>query len=223
MSSFGPATIRCRCEHAYQVDVADGLHISLRPDIRQAILDGTFHRFECPRCGAATIIEDLLAYTDFPRKHWFTVVPRAGVLHMQQWLDIAHASFRATMIERAAPMVASWAPHLTRRLIFGLASLREKLLVFDAGLDDRIVELVKLQLIRDLALPARADGYFHLVAIDHATLRFEHAHPQGGVFELPMPRALYDRIQWQGDQVRATCPALFDGIAVDHRVALGAA
>src|SRR5690606_27679577 len=121
--------------------------VSLRPEVRQAILDGTFHRFVCPSCGRRNTVEKLLAYTDFPRRQWFTVVPRAALTRRSEWLRLAEDSFRATMVEHAAPIVKTWAPDMTRRVIFGLASLREKLVAFEAGLDDRWLELVKLELI----------------------------------------------------------------------------
>jgi CpXC protein len=220
VSTFRSATIRCRCRRDYQVDVADGLHISLRPDIRQAIMDGVFHRFACPHCGTVTIVEDLLSYTDFPRRHWFTVVPRNGIAHRRAWLDIAHASFQQTMVERASPLAMEWAPEMTRRLIFGLASLREKLLLFDAGLDDHAIEAMKLELLPAIGLGFSPDEHFHVVRLDGEEIWFAHSHPQGGVFEMPVPRAMYRKVEGELGEMRATLPALFADIAVDYRVAL---
>ncbi|MEM9494201.1 MAG: CpXC domain-containing protein, partial [Myxococcota bacterium] len=105
MNPFEPATIRCRCGHEYTAEVATGLHVSSRPELRDAILAGTLHRFVCPACGAPTIIEPALAYTDFPRQHWFTVAPRSGIGDRGGWHALADDSFQSTMVDNAPPMV----------------------------------------------------------------------------------------------------------------------
>lgn len=219
MSTFSPGTIQCECGHSFAVDVADGLHVSLRPDLREAILAGRFHRFSCPRCARVSRIEKLLAYTDFPRRQWFTVVPLAGLARRGEWLRLAEDSFHATMIERAAPMVKAWAPDMTRRVIFGLASLREKLAVFDAGLDDRVIELVKLQMIRAGQVPYAAGAYFHFVALRDWSLVFEWAWPgDAGTSELTASRAAHDELAARGADVHALAFDLFTGSIADHRV-----
>jgi hypothetical protein len=219
VSTFRPAKVRCRCGGAYSVEVAEGLHVSLRPDLRQAILEGAFHRFTCPSCEAVSLVEDVLAYTDFPRRQWFTVVPRSALPRRRAWIELADTSFRQTMVERAAPVATTWAPEMTRRLIFGLASLREKLFLFDAGLDDRVVEQLKLQLIVTRGLGFAEDEYFHVVDLEGGALVLEHSHPDGGVFTLLAPLSLYDRLladRCGGGAARAASHDL----VIDYRAAL---
>src|SRR5439155_12532074 len=96
MSTFVPSTIACRCGTRYDVEVANGLHISLRPDLRQKILDGTFHRFFCPSCGMTTMVDATMSFTDFPRRQWFTIAPGNGLPWRRTWLDLARDSFQAT-------------------------------------------------------------------------------------------------------------------------------
>ncbi len=218
MSTFSPGSIHCGCGHAYTVDVADGLHVSLRPDLRQAILDGTFHRFACPSCGRRSTVEKLLAYTDFPRRQWFTVVPRLALARRSEWLRLAERSFRATMVEHAAPIAKAWAPDMIRRVIFGMASLREKLVAFEAGLDDRWLEFVKLEIIYDGTVPVANDGYFHFTSVRGPDLVFEWALPGNpGTTEMVVPRALYDDLQAGAEANRARAHGLFDSSIVDCR------
>jgi hypothetical protein len=192
MSTFVPSTIACRCGEHYVVEVANGLHISARPDIRQQILAGTFHRFACPACGALTQIDTLLSYTDFPARHWFTIAPSTGLAWRNRYLEIARQGFEATMQRNAPDLVIGWGTEMTRRLIFGLAALREKLVLFDAKLVDRVIELLKIQLIRDLHDTFSANDYFHVVAVTETELTFEKTHPDGIIRSAPVPRAFYD-------------------------------
>lgn len=218
MSSFTHSTLRCRCGVDVPVDVAYALNVSARPDLRAAILDGTFHCFSCPGCGASMIIDTLLPYTDFPRRHWFTVAPSKGFAERAAWLRVAHDNFRATMVENAAPIAREMGREMTRRLVFGLAALREKLVIVDAGLDDRLIELLKIQLLRDLGLPLELDGYFHVVGVEPETLWMARSRGPGGITEMPVPRDMYDRLAGMGDAARAIFPPFYDDILVDYRL-----
>ncbi|HWU86450.1 MAG TPA: CpXC domain-containing protein [Kofleriaceae bacterium] len=220
MSTFVPSTIACRCGERYAVEVANGLHISLRPDVRRQILDGTFHRFFCPACGMTTQVDTLIAFTDFPRRQWFTIAPSTGMPWRRRWLAVARESFEATMVENAPEMVAGWGREMTRRLMFGLASLREKLVTADAGLDDRVVELLKIQIIRDLRDRFSAADYFHLVAVTDDELVFERTHPDGLIRRFPVPRGMYAELAARPELPRLIELAFPDGLLIDHRAML---
>ncbi|HEY5920918.1 MAG TPA: CpXC domain-containing protein [Kofleriaceae bacterium] len=222
MSTFEPARIRCTCGAEQDVTLANGLHISKRPDIRQQILEGTFHRFPCPACGGHVQIETLLAYTDFPKQHWFTIVPEDELPWRGERVAFAKLVFQRNMVERAAPMIQDLAPKMKQRVIFGLASLREKIICFDADLDDRLVEALKLQLMRDLELPFTGSGYFHLVEVNGNELVFELSpSPEATPTKrMTIPRSMLDELAHDSAQVEAALPELWNDIVVDYRVML---
>jgi len=218
MSTFVPTTIDCACGERYLVEVANGLHISARPDVRQQILDGTFHRFHCPSCGATTEVDTLLSFTDFPKRQWFTIAPGTALPYRKGYLELANKSYAQTMQAPAAPpLVKQWSGEMTRRLIFGLAALREKLVTFDAGLDDRVLELLKIQLLRDLRGNLAADDYFHLVEVTADELMFEKRHPDGMIRKLPIPRQLYDDLAAAPNLAALIEQAFPDGLLFDYR------
>ena len=192
------------------------------PAVRQSILDGTFHRFACPACARVLQVEKLLAYTDFPRRHWLTVVPERDLALRSRWVRFADVTFQMTMTERAAPIVQSWAPEFTRRVVFGLASLREKLVLFDEGLDDRLIELLKLDLRRDLGLLADPFAYLFVTRRNSSTsLLVEYPLPgaTGATGELELPLDDYARLgDADPDELAARVPGMWDGLVVDHRV-----
>ena len=221
MSTFEPARIRCRCGHEQDVQLANGLHISKRPDIRQQILDGTFHRFSCPACGGSIQIETLLAYTDFPKQHWFTIVPDRDLDVRGERVAFAKHVFERNMVERTVPIMQELAPQMTQRVIFGLASLRDKLVCFDAALDDRLVEALKIQLLRDLGLALAPGTYFYLAEVTGAELTFEYAPPDAdGTKQLTIPRTMLDELAHERAQLEAAVPELWNDIVVDYRVIL---
>ncbi|MDQ3368465.1 MAG: CpXC domain-containing protein [Myxococcota bacterium] len=220
MSTFVPSTIICPCGEHYVVEVANGLHISLRPDVRQQLLDGTFHRFSCPACARTTMLDALLAFTDFPRRQWFTIAPSTGLPWRRRWLAIAERGFETTMVTHAPALVVDMSRDMTRRLMFGLAALREKLITFDAGLDDRVIELLKIQLIRDLRGTFSPADYFHLVEVGDAELRFEKTHADGIIRPIAVPRPMYAALAAHPDIEAMIQQAFPEGVLFDHRAIL---
>jgi hypothetical protein len=178
VSTFAPARLRCRKGHQFPVDVAESLHISNRPDLRQQILDGTFHRFTCPQCAAHVGVEKLLAYTDFPRRHWFTVVPPPELFHWRHHAAFAEKTYRLTMVEHAPPIVQGWSQEFLTRLVFGLDALRETLVILDAGLHDRWVAALKLFLVDELRIVRDPMTIFMVTAVEaDGTLVFDYRPP----------------------------------------------
>jgi len=215
-----PATIACRCGALYSVDVASGPLVSLRPAIRQQLLDGTFHRCFCRSCGMTTMVDTLLSFVDVPRRQWLTVAPSTGLPWRARWLAVARASFEAALAQDAPPLVVGWGQEMTRRLLFGLAPLREALVAADAGLDDRVIELLKIQLVRDLRDRPSATAYFHLVAATSANLVFERTHPDGLIRKLAVPRDLYNALAEAPELPQLIDLAFPDGLLIDHRALL---
>jgi hypothetical protein len=219
VSTFRIQSIQCRCGFTFEDEVFDSLHVSRRPDIRERILAGTFHGFSCSQCGKRVTVETRLAYTDFPRKQWFTVFPRIDIRHRDELVDFARRSFQATMVERAAEIARAWAPEMTQRAIFGLASLREKLILFDAGLDDRTIECLKLQMYRNTGLVLHPDTYLHVTAVEEDTIGMEYGAPGERPRPLPVSREVYVALEARRDALRAELPWLYEDIVVDHRCA----
>lgn len=219
-AGLSPVSIACRCGERYTAEAALGLHVSARPALRAQLLDGAVHRTFCPACGMTVMLDDLLAYTDLPRGQWLTVAPGAGLPWRRRWLAIARESFDATMVQHAPPRVAAWGREVARRLVFGLASLREKLALTAASLDDRIVELLKLQLLRDTRERLSADAYLHFVAATPRELVFERAHADGIIRTAPVPRFLYDALSRARELPALFALAFPDPLLVDARALL---
>lgn len=220
MSTYRLRPIRCHAGHSFEGELFDSLHVSRRPDVREQILDGAFHRFTCPTCGQPVVVEHRLAYTDFPRRQWFTVFPRIDLRHRVEMVAFARGSFQATMVERAPEMVRGWAKDMTERAIFGLASLREKLVVFEAGLDDRVVECLKLQLFHAAGLVLHPDTFLHVTAVETDTLVLSYGPPGQPPTSLPVPRELYTMLSFDRARLARDLPWLFDDIIVDYRSTL---
>jgi hypothetical protein len=145
MSIFRDLSLACPECGALRVEsVAVSLNGPRVPEVVRAIVDGSFHRFTCAACGRDFRADGPLIYTDFDCKHWIGEFP----LDWEgSWARLEHQpldSFRRAMIDFAPPIVRADSSGFVVRAVFGLGALAEKISLFEAGLDDRVVELVKL-------------------------------------------------------------------------------
>src|SRR5579883_2543275 len=175
MSTSRTRSITCRCGGGFDAEVFESVNVVGRPDLRDQILGGHFHRFTCASCGEPVFVESRVAYFDLSRRHWFTVFPRIDLRHRDEMVAFARSAFQDTLVERAPEMVRKWGTEMTQRAIFGLASLREKLIVLEAGLDDRLAEHLKLQLFTTGELVFHPDTFLHATQIERDQIVMDYA------------------------------------------------
>jgi DNA-directed RNA polymerase subunit RPC12/RpoP len=143
MSDSVDRDIACpECGHVWVVSLLESLHSELIPRFRQLILDRRMHLFDCPRCGQRTAVEAPLLYTDFSRGHYVAVEPPTADWRVAE--EDHRAVFDSSFVA-APPLAQELGRKLRPRLVLGLAALREKLLLWDAGLDDVVVEALKAE------------------------------------------------------------------------------
>jgi len=148
MSTWDDVSITCpQCANAFVVQVASGLHISRLPHIRDRILAGTLHRFPCPQCEQPIEVRRPLIYADFDRGDWIEVWPAHSIAQWRELASACQANY-TRVFERGAPILRTHVERFRVRIVFGYDELREKLLLWDARLDDIAVECLKLLALR---------------------------------------------------------------------------
>jgi len=184
MAVFHPYHVTHACGAKFTMPLARSVNASRSPQLRQAIIDGTFHRFNCPDCGREGTVEKAFHYVDQKRNTLIRVQPRQ---ERHLWQDASVALERSS--ERIPDAVV---PRKQRhmRVVFGLAELREKLILQDGDIDDRIGELLKVMVVQDhpfltqrprlrLSLSAIDETNFTFTAaFDHDTERFRCTLPR---------------------------------------------
>ncbi len=130
--------------------LARGIHASRAPEVRAKIVAGVLHRMPCAACGTTLDIHHDMVFTDFKRGDWVRVA-RPGALTEWQPHERETLEQFERLMTMGAPIVADLAPTFRVRLVFDLDELRERLVIWDAGLDDAIVECVKLGCLRERA------------------------------------------------------------------------
>lgn len=195
--------LRCpACAHGFAVAAAR----SIGPEARPAVLAGTFHRFTCPACRTPMLHTRPVLYLDSGRGQVVQVQPverKENFLKLEQQLE---AAFRAVTAE--AP--AAWRGPASRfrvRLVFGTAALREKLVGWDAGLDDALVALLK----HDLRLRRPSLGPLQLEQVTPAGILLTST----GGHRVRLPHLRYERFAAERAWLAGQWPDLFRGPWVD--------
>ena len=99
-----------------------------------------------------------------------------------------------------------------RRVVFGAIAATEKHTLWQAGLDDAVVECLKLDLrLRVPRLRAHPEADLRVVRVDDA-LHFATTHGAG----LRVPRRRLDQLMADRTGLAHRWPALFAGPFVDH-------
>lgn len=153
------------------------------PALRQAILDDTLLQADCPSCQATLRAEARLTFVDRALGLWVAAFPHG---QMGAWRTLELEALDG-LRPAQDPGVAG-----TTRMVFGWRALREKLLAFDAGLDDVTLEKLKLLLMRDMQeppLPFGAELRLSDVSVDCLAITVLDRHDQP-LERLDVPREL---------------------------------
>ena len=146
----------CFCEHEFESEVADSVDLTDQPDARQAILSGDFQTIRCPGCGKALKPEFPVLVRE-PGRTIFFVPELDRVAYYRGKL-----SYPVGEVDRVA---------------IGYDELVEKLRIREAGLDDRVVEVLKYYLLQKVLEHYEGEADVRLVfsGLEPAGLVF-HAH-----------------------------------------------
>lgn len=220
MSRYEDRALECpHCGHRTVESVAVSLDGEAAAERRQ-ILDGTFQRFTCKVCQETFRAAGPLIYIDFDAKLWIGVFPDPWE---RRWWEVEQEprdTFQRNMIEHCPPLVQSWAPGFAIRSVFGLDSLREKLVAHAAGIDDTVLEAYKLDLLRGMGPYALGPAARpRLREVDGAEVVFFVPRPEAAsptrFAKVRVPRAEIDRIAAHRDEWASTIEALSAGPYVD--------
>lgn len=131
MSTQMTEEISCpQCGAAVKTELWPGVDAVRNPELKARVLNETMFDWRCPECGYAARFLYPFLYHDPNRKFMVYLSPNGG------------GSGEEADLEKEFPQLAG----VSKRLVSTPEALKEKILIFEAGLDDRAVELVKFAL-----------------------------------------------------------------------------
>ena len=166
MSIFRSVEVPCpACATPVAYELVHSVNAGRRPDLREAVLDGSFQRQACPSCGHAFRVEPEFIYIDLGRALYIGVWPAAKWRLWRECASKTRDVFEEAMGSRAPLEARSIGKGLAVRAVFGWPALVEKILAQQAGIDDRSLEVAKLAVMRSQAeVPAPGSSELRLIA-----------------------------------------------------------
>lgn len=148
-------TIICTgCSEQFRVRTYPKINVSDSPELKDLVVSGEMFTSVCPHCGKKQLLKYDLLYHD----------PEEKLL-----ICLTDSVFHSDGMEG-----------YTCRLVSDVGSLMEKIKIFDAGLDDLVMELCKYVTLRELG----KDVNLKFLRIEGADQSLIMAYPQNGKMEL---------------------------------------
>ena len=194
--------IRCpRCQREAPFTIWRSLNVTLNPNEKQSLITGELFRFTCPECKAVTQVVYPMLYHDMQRK-------------LMVWMIPDDDSGRPGEPEGPGLNVQSGATAgYTARLVSTVNELLEKIMIFDAQLDDLTLEMVKIVIATQLEAagePKDAKIHFAHVQNDEGgqeQLVFAVVTPTG-TRAAALPREpMYSNMQKAAQELSSRSPA----------------
>lgn len=136
MSSSPVKQVCCPvCRHIQDFTLWNFVDVTDDPERKQALLNGALTRMTCDKCGAETDVIYPLLYHDAEFRLMIWLIPGRG--------QPGDDEYKIEEIDAALAATHEF------RLVRTVNELKEKVVIAEAGLDDRVVELFKVVMRRD--------------------------------------------------------------------------
>lgn len=182
MSQTVTASVKCPgCGEQTPWTHHPSVNATLDPGLREKVLSQQLLFFDCANCGLSARIRDPLLYHDMDLTFMIQLVDEERSVDV----DAIDRPYRALGEE-----MWSLASVITTRLVRSPNELVEKILIFEAELDDRLVECLKLRLKLKERESLPGDLYFQQ-RTDDGDLVFAHLH-DGETRHFAIPAAAWE-------------------------------
>lgn len=119
------------CEHEQTITICPSVNVTTDPEMREKVLTGDLFLFTCDNCGFSGFAGYPFIYEDKETNGGFLIYLEPDCEDREVGIE---GDIADQVIYREKPM----------RLVSDVNSLKEKVFIFEAGLDDRVVELFKV-------------------------------------------------------------------------------
>ena len=154
-----------RCGATHEVPVWPLIRVGDDPSLKARVKDGSLFVWTCPRCGAANLARYQTLYHDPGARLMVWLLPSGVVSPEEQDSVERRLNDLSAQLKGGDPLDG-----YTLRRVDDVGSLIEKVNIFDAGLDDIVLEICKY--VTRLELAEKADDPAQAAALMDAPFKF---------------------------------------------------
>lgn len=179
--------INCpHCNEENEVILWEKVNVDMNPDLKEKLFTETINNLKCKSCGYVSRIDIPLYYNDAKKKFFIYLVPEFPIDKKEEKNLIENLKAETLNI-----LDASY--NNRKRLVFEYYNLLEKILIFDANLDDRVVEGCKILARTQLKL-MEGRAAFAGIDNDELTFNFFEKEEKEAKRSFTIPKAMYDEV-----------------------------
>ena len=134
-------SVKCpSCEQMSEITVWSSITVKDSPDLKADVLGGKVNIFRCPSCAHIGLMPHPMLYHDEDKRLMISFSPtNDAVLKQQLFENIKSSSAQSGELEKLNGY--------NLRFVTDYNELLEKVLIFDNGLNDKAVEVIKLMVL----------------------------------------------------------------------------
>lgn len=188
MSRMHFQEVKCvKCGHTGKVNIWDSINVDSDSKTKEEVKNLEFFKYTCPKCNESFQIEYLTVYNDVKNHFMIYYVPKEDMDYVSK---IENMSVPSKVESRA-------------RIVFSKNDLLEKIAIFEAMLDDVLIELIKpfviSKVIEDgISDEAAENIYFSNYENGKITFSFPDVKDN---YKVDIPVQLYEEL-WRRNKIK---------------------
>ncbi|MGC4098847.1 MAG: CpXC domain-containing protein [Nitrospira sp.] len=183
------------------------------------LIDGSWGLMCCLKCGADYHRPAPRLFTDIPGGLWIVRYDSTERTRYTLLEEEANRIFEREWLERTPAAIRGQALSAQRRVCFGSAQLREKLLLHRHAIDDRFMECVKLVMMREYVSDVFAFGpaefYVHRIEPDRIGMAAVSIGETHAILDLTVEGSMLGEMVQDAERFHEVYPELFDKLYVN--------
>ena len=205
-------SIKCpKCSQMSDITVWTSITVKDSPDLKADLLKGKINIFRCPSCSHMGLMPSPMLYHDEDKRLMISFSPCSDpVLKEQLFENIERSSKESGELEKLEGY--------NLRFVTDYNELLEKILIFDNGLNDKPIEVLKLMiLMQDVEKSDQRSCRFG--KLDNDVLEFMITDSiENQIYTSNVPKSSYDSV-WQSLRESGCKPYSFSWERVDSSYA----
>lgn len=179
--------INCpHCKEENEVILWEKVNVDMNPDLKEKLFAETINNMKCKSCNYVSRVDIPLYYNDAKRKFFIYLVPEFPIDKKEE--DNLLANLKSETLN-----ILDVGYDNKKRAVFEYYNLLEKILIFDADLDDRVVEGCKILARTQLKL-MEGRAAFAGIEKDEITFNFFEKEEKEAKKSFTVPKAMYDEV-----------------------------
>ena len=200
MSQYLEVEMQCpRCKAKGKAKLWPALNSKEDPNETELLLKNRLFDFECPKCNALTRTAYMMDYSDVENNVVIHMVTPQDVPELDRKLHMIENNVASFSIGASSVELTEFSDMLSKkrhRIVVDQNALIEKAIIFNAGLDDRVVEMVKMIYGNNL-VETHPELKFDdiLFLIDNGNRMLQIMYQGNGVGQIEMQNDVYTALE----------------------------